>query len=217
MVRTSPSHGENRDSTSLGVTMRKILGSEFFERPALVAARDLLGKYLVRRMNGREEALMITETEAYFGFEDKGSHAHRGQTARNTPMFMRGGIIYVYFTYGMHWMLNLVCGREGFPAAVLIRGVISKAEVLRGGVGVVFISPERRTSAELNGPAKLTKALGIDKSLNGKALGKKTGLWVEDRGVRIYRKEIKRTPRIGIPNRGVWTGKPWRFVYRSNK
>jgi DNA-3-methyladenine glycosylase len=169
--------------------VKKVLGQEFFDRPALAVAHDLLGKFLVRRVGGKEVALMITETEAYFGLSDKGSHAHRGQTPRNTPMFGPPGVIYVYFTYGMHWMLNLVCGRPGFPAAVLIRG-----------------------AEEAVGPAKLTKFLKIDKSLNALPLGKKSGLWVEDRGVKILPKQIKKTPRIGIPNRGVWTDKQWRFM-----
>lgn len=179
--------------------MRKVLGREFFDRRALVVARELMGMYLVRRIQrGRravEEAYMITETEAYFGYEDQGSHAHRGQTPRNTPMFGPAGIIYVYFTYGMHWMLNLVCGSEGYPAAVLIRGV-----------------GESAADPKLDGPGKLTKFLQIDKSLNALPLGKKAGLWVEDRGVVVKSADIKKTPRIGIPNRGAWTAKPWRFV-----
>ena len=117
-----------------------------------------------------------------------GSHAYRGQTPRNTPMFAHAGAIYVYFTYGMHWMLNLVCEGEGFPAAVLIRGVASPAG-----------------APPLDGPAKLTKYLHIDRSLTGKRLGKRAGLWVEDRGVRVRRSEIVRTPRVGIPDRGIWT------------
>lgn len=176
--------------------MRRVLGVRFFERPALVVARTLLGKFLVRKRGGRERAYLIVETEAYFGWQDKGSHARRGKTERNAPMFARGGIIYVYFTYGLHWMLNLVCDREHFPAAVLLRGVEAQ-------------------DGRINGPAKLTKTLGIDKRLNGLKLGKTAGLWVEDRGVRVRAKDVARTPRIGIPNRGVWTGKPWRFVLRK--
>jgi len=169
--------------------MRKVLGREFFDRPALTVARELLGKYLVRKMDEDTVALMITETEAYFGFQDKGSHAHRGRTPRNAPMFEQGGTIYVYFTYGMHWMLNIVCGRKDFPAAVLVRGV-----------------------EEYIGPARLTKALRINKKLNAKPLSKKSGLWVEDRGIIISPAQTKKTPRVGIPNRGEWTSRLWRFV-----
>lgn len=135
---------------------------------------------------------MITETEAYFGWKDKGSHARSGKTARNAPMFGRAGTIYVYFTYGMHWMLNLVCGKEGFPAAVLIRG-----------------------AGDVVGPARLTSTLSIGAALNGKLLGKKSGLWVEDRGARIRPEEVARAPRIGIPGRGIWSGKLWRFVLKK--
>ena len=180
--------------------MGTILGQRFFDRPTLTVAEALLGKYLVRRDGQKTTALMITETEAYFGHEDRGSHAHRGQTPRNAPMFARAGAIYVYFTYGMHWMLNLVCEGEGFPAAVLIRGAASPAG-----------------APPLDGPAKLTRYLAIDRSLTGKRLGKRSGLWVEDRGVRVRRSEIVRTPRVGIPNRGIWTEKPWRFVLEKER
>ena len=169
--------------------MRKVLGSDFFDRKTETVARELLGKYLVCKKGGEEVALMITETEAYHGFSDKASHAHRGKTPRNTPMFGKPGTIYVYFTYGMHWMLNLVCGGEDFPAAVLVRG-----------------------AGDIVGPARLTKALGIDKRFDGMSLGKKTGLWVEDRGERIPCSCIERTPRIGVAYAGEWAAKDWRFV-----
>lgn len=174
--------------------MKKVLGEEFFDRPTLTVARELLGKFLVRRIGKKEIALMITETEAYDGFKDKASHASRGQTLRNTPMFSHPSTIYVYFTYGMHWMLNLVCGKEKYPAAVLIRG-----------------------AGEVVGPALLTKALAIDKSLNTHMLGKKSGLWVEDRGVGIKPRDIERTPRIGIAYAGEYVHKPWRFVLKEIK
>jgi len=169
--------------------MRRVLAKDFFDRPTRTVARELLGKYLVRRKNGKSTAHMIVETEAYDGFHDKASHAHRGQTARNTLMYVEAGVIYVYFTYGMHWMLNIVVGKERYPAAVLIRGVEG-----------------------INGPARLTKALKIDKQLNAKLLSKKTGLWIEDRGVVVRPLDIKRTPRIGIRYAGEYVHKPWRFV-----
>jgi len=169
--------------------MRKVLGEEFFERKAPVVAKDLLGKYLVRKVGGKEVALMINETEAYDGFLDKASHASRGMTPRNTPMFGRSARAYVYFTYGIHWMLNIVCGKPEYPSAVLIRG-----------------------AGEVVGPARLTKALSIDKTLNTLRLNKKAGLWVEDRGVKISKKDIQVTPRIGINYAEEWKDMPWRFV-----
>lgn len=172
--------------------MRKVLGEDFFERKAPVVAKELLGKFLVRKMGSKEIALMISETEAYDGFEDKASHAHRGQTERNKVMFGRAAHIYVYFTYGMHWMLNLTAGPEGYPSAVLIRA-----------------------AGEVVGPARLTKALSVDKRLNTLSLSKKTGLWVEDRGVKIATSKIELTPRIGIRYAAEWAEKPWRFVIKS--
>lgn len=193
---------------------RKVLTASFFDRSTLVVARELVGKFLVRKIGKREVALMIVETEAYDGHHDKASHAHRGQTARNTPMFARPGTVYVYFTYGMHWMLNLVCGKEKYPAAVLIRGLESATEALRFGEMNGSPTPARSASVALglDGPAKLTKFLQIDKKLNSKPLGKKTGLWVEDKGVAITQSRIRRTPRISIDSAGEYAKKPWRFV-----
>ncbi len=169
---------------------KKVLGPEFFNRNARVVARDLLGKYLCRKVNGETLCFKIVETESYEGLKDKASHAHRGQTPRNTPMFGKAGTIYVYFTYGMHWMLNLTCDREGYPSAVLVRGI-------EGAIG----------------PARLTKKLGIDKLLTGKMLGKKTGLWVEER--ETEKLQIQRTPRIGIDSSGPeWSQKLYRFVLK---
>ena len=191
-------------------TMRKVLPADFFDRPTLVVAKELLGKFLVRKVGKKEVALMITETEAYDGFKDKASHASRGQTPRNTPMFGPPGTMYVYFTYGIHWMLNLVCGKEKYPAAVLIRGLESLEKVLRSGE--IYRTPARKTFSKLNGPAKLTKFLQIDKSLNTKMLGKESGLWVEDRGVVVRPRDIERTPRVGISYAGEYVDKPWRFL-----
>lgn len=176
----------------------KILKPEFFDRSSVVVARDLLGKYLVRRVDSKTEASKIVETESYEGLEDKASHASLGQTARNAPMFSRAGTIYVYFTYGMHWMLNIVCGKSGHPAAVLIRGI-------EGCIG----------------PARLTKKLNIDKNLNGKMLGKESGLWVIDKTNKTDRTDtrlkIMRTPRVGVVYAGpVWSKKLYRFILRSN-
>ncbi len=169
--------------------VRKVLQKEFFEKPTLRVARELLGKYLVRRVGGKTIAIAITETEVYDGFDDLASHARRGQTPRNTPMYGEAAVAYVYFTYGMHWMLNIVCGKEKYPAAVLIRGA--------GGIV---------------GPARLTKALSIDKRLNHQKLGKKLGLWIEDRGLKVTKKDYEATGRIGVDYSGDWAQKPLRFV-----
>ncbi len=173
--------------------MKKIVKSDFFDRPPAPVAKDLIGKFLVRNIGQKEIALMITEVEAYDGPYDLASHARFGQTARTAPMFGEPGTIYVYFTYGMHWMLNIVCRQQGAPAAILIRGVET-----------------------ISGPARLTKTLKIDKSSNGLFLCKKAGILIKDKGVRIPKKHILITPRIGIGYAGaVWSKKPWRFVYKA--
>lgn len=155
-------------------------------------ARELLGMYLIRRVRGKISAYMITETEAYDGPNDLACHARSGKTARNAPMWGKPAHAYVYFTYGMHWMLNLVTGKEGYPSAVLIRAAGSYV-----------------------GPARLTKALKIDKKLNGKALGKKSGLWIEDRHDEVSPHRILRTPRIGVTYAGAWAKKRWRYVLKT--
>ena len=173
--------------------MQKILASDFFNRPTSEVAEELLGKYLVRRLpDGHTEALMITEVEVYDGFNDKASHASRGKTTRNTPMFGEPGYWYVYFTYGIHWMLNIVTREKDYPAAVLIRGVEG-----------------------ISGPARVTKHFSIHRELNNQKANKKTGLWIEDRGVFISRKKIKKTSRIGVNYAGpYWSKRHWRFVIK---
>lgn len=172
--------------------MRKVLPPAFFNRNTVVVARDLLGKFLVRRVGGKTIAVVITEVEAYHGTKDLACHARVGRTARNEPMWGKPGHTYVYFTYGMHYMLNLVTGPTGFPSAVLVRG-----------------------AGEVRGPAKLTKALQVDKKLNAVPLSKKSGLWVEDRGVVVKPRDIQKTPRIGIAYAGSYVHKPWRFVLKT--
>lgn len=174
--------------------MAKLLKQEFFNRNSHAVAQNLLGKILAREINGKVERFKIVETESYEGYKDTASKAHRGQTPGNSPMFAKPGMIYVYFTYGMHFMLNISCDKEGYPSAVLIRGV----------EGVV-------------GPGRLTKRLQIDKILNTKFLGKTSGLWIEE-GDSKEKFKIMRTPRIGIDSSGpIWSKKLYRFVLKSKK
>jgi DNA-3-methyladenine glycosylase len=166
-------------------------------KKTVVLARWLLGKVLVRARRGRETAVLITEVEAYDGPRDRASHAHadRGRTPRNAVMFGPGGQWYVYLCYGVHEMLNLVTGPRDYPAAILIRGV----------EGVI-------------GPGRVTRALGIDRKLNATAAARASGLWIEDRGVRVPRRLMQTTPRIGVDYAGpVWAGKKWRFYFDSEK
>jgi DNA-3-methyladenine glycosylase len=195
-------------------TNKRILTKEFFNRPALVVAEELLGKYLVRKIRGKDTALMITEVEAYDGFDDKASHAYRGETERNRIMFGEAGRWYVYLIYGMHDMLNIVTSKINHPAAVLIRGacLVSSKKPLVSAESLIW------TSYGIDGPGKLTKFLKINRRLNGKSATRKSGLWIEERGVKISKKWIKRTPRIGVHYAGgIWSKKLYRFVLIKNK
>lgn len=133
---------------------------------------------------------MITETEAYTGENDRACHAFKGRTKRTEVLYGKAGHWYVYLIYGIYDMLNIVTEQEGFPSAVLIRGIEG-----------------------YSGPGKLTKGLGITRVYNTLSAHKKTGLWIEDRGVSIESNNILITPRIGVEYAGEeWAMKPYRFV-----
>lgn len=202
--------------------MKKVLGKKFFDRDTILVAKELLGKFLVRRLGRRGITLLITEVEVYDGFRDRASHVARGKTNRNSIMFGEAGRWYVYFTYGMHWMLNVVTREVGYPSAVLIRGgILIDRRTLQnfyenknlGGQVIRQRNGFTRSSfvkQNLGGPAKLTKFLKIDGKLNELPASKKSGLWVEDRGVKI--KKIKKGPRVGVNYAGpYWTRRKWRF------
>jgi DNA-3-methyladenine glycosylase len=171
------------------------LTRDFFQRPTLIVARELLGKIIVRRIGKLKISVMITETEAYIGEKDLASHARFGRTKRNAVMYGYAGRWYPYFIYGMHWMLNVTT--EGFdePAAVLIRA------------GVLV-----DTNLAIRGPGILTKALKVDGHIYGTS-ATSGDLYIEDRGNRP--KKIIRTPRIGIDYAGAYKDKKWRFLLRS--
>lgn len=168
-----------------------ILDQAFFARPALSVARSLIGKCLVRKFaNGESLVWPITETEAYIGAHDLACHGRFGKTARTEVMFGSAGVWYVYFIYGMYWMLNIVTNEPDVPAAVLIRA-----------------------AGPANGPGKLTRDLQLDRTLNGTLSSKKSSLWIEDRGLTVPRKELVKTARIGIDYAGDWKEKEYRFVW----
>lgn len=172
--------------------MKRVVEAELLRTKKTVAlARWLLGKHLVRRQaDGRAVSRLIIETEAYNGERDLACHARAGRTARTEVMYAAGGVWYVYLCYGIHEMLNLVVGPADWPAAILIRGV-------EGAVG----------------PGRLTTALGIDRALNRAPAAPPSGLWLEDRGVRVPAGAVVCTPRIGVDYAGpVWAAKPWRFT-----
>lgn len=174
--------------------MSKILSQNFFNRDTKIVAKELLGKFLVRKIGKETIWAMITETEAYDGYSDRASHAFKGKTKRNELMFGQPGIFYVYLCYGMHYMLNIVTRGHGYPSAVLIRGA---------GSG---------SGENLDGPGKLTNFLRIGKGFNEKKAGIKTGLWIEDRGVVVNKSSIKKSPRVGVGYAGpIWSKKHLRF------
>ncbi len=160
---------------------------DFYIRDVLDVAPDLPGKNLVLRLpDGSFGKFKITDVEAYRGSEDKACHACKGRTARTEIMYHEGGKLYIYFIYGMYWMLNIVTGKENIPQAVLIRGVENYA-----------------------GPGKLTKFLGIDKSFYGEDLITSDRIWIENSGITPI---IKSGPRIGIDYSGeYWKTRPWRY------
>lgn len=169
------------------------LGEEFFARDPREVGPELLGCIVVSTADGLVTAGRIAETEAYLGADDPGSHAAtRGMTKRNAVMYGRPGRAYVYFTYGNHYMLNLVCEPEGVAGGVLLRALepllgIEQMRVRRGG----------RPDAELcNGPGKLAQALGLDLRDNGVELG--TGRIAVYHGKRPLRGEIVTTGRVGL-------------------
>lgn len=170
-----------------------MISPEYFQsKDAVALAPWLLGKVLVRTRadDGTVSRHIITETEAYNGPEDKASHASKGCTARTAVMFRPGGVWYVYLCYGVHEMANLVVGPDGFPAAVLLRGL-----------------------HDVSGPGRLTKRLAINRKLNGLPDVASSGLHLEDFGTRVPKKWIQESPRIGVDYAGpVWAKKPWRFT-----
>jgi DNA-3-methyladenine glycosylase len=190
--------------------MSSLLSRTFYEKPTLTVARELLGMRLVRILDGVRLSGIITETEAYVGEEDLGCHAKAGKTPRTTVMYGRAGIAYIYFTYGMHWLLNVVTEAEGFPAAVLIRAIEP-----REGVEVIRA---RRNGRDLNGPGKVTQALRVDGSLNHSDLtAPASGLWIEA-GEPFPNSRVTIGARVGlysVPE--PWKSIPWRFRIKNQE
>lgn len=180
---------------------------DFFDRPALELAPELLGRTLVRTLPEGEITVRLTEVEAYAGEADPGSHAFRGRTARNATMYGPPGHAYVYFTYGMWHCMNLVCCEPGVAGAVLLRA----GEVLTGTALARQRRPNARRDAELaRGPARLATALGIDRSLDGTDLcGTDDAVLRLLPGTPVERGQVRTGPRTGISGEGApW---PWRF------
>lgn len=185
---------------------------EFYTRNTLVVARELLGKKLVRMDNGRRLAGIIIETEAYRGEEDLACHARAGRTARTQVMYGPPGYAYVYFTYGMHWLLNFVTEEDGYPAAILIRAMIPTE-----GAAVMASRrngqpPERWT----DGPAKICQALAIDGTHNGSDLCHNDAELFVEKGSPVPEENVSTSPRVGlntVPE--PWKSVQWRFLVNN--
>jgi DNA-3-methyladenine glycosylase len=173
-----------------------VLGQEFFDRDTVTVARQLLGKVLVREVGGSRLWGRLVEVEAYLGPDDLAAHSRGGRrTPRTEVMFGAPGHAYVYFTYGMHWCLNFVTREQGVPQAVLVRA-------LEPGPGV----------GRCGGPGLVTRALSIDRALNGARL-EPPDLYVVDDGAPGRRVFV--TPRIGVQGTGRWEKRLLRFCYDS--
>jgi DNA-3-methyladenine glycosylase len=185
-----------------------ILPRDFYNRPTLIVARELIGARLVRILDGVKLVGLITETEAYISEKDLACHCKAGRTPRTQVMYGEPGYAYVYFTYGNHWMLNAVTEREGFPAAVLIRAI----QPIEG----VEVMLERRSGRDTFGPGKICQAMGITKSENTADLtGTVSGLWIEA-GVQIPNSRVTKGPRVGLNSTPEpWLSKPWRFLVKG--
>ncbi len=184
----------------------------FYARPTLAVARGLLGQTLVRFWKGKRLGGRIVETEAYIGEGDTACHAASGLTPRNQAMFGPPGRAYVYFTYGMHWMLNVVTEPESFPAAVLIRAV----EPVEG-IDAIRRRRRGRPDRELtSGPARLCAAFAIDRAINGADLVDGQELTIEV-GPSPAADAIASGPRVGIDYAALQDrSAPWRFWIDGN-
>ena len=169
-------------------TFSEKLGIDFYRQDAVTVAEKLLGKILVRKFDdGTTVRYRISETEAYLGEEDKACHASKGRTPRTEIMYGDGGAIYVYFIYGMYWLLNVVTGTRNNPQAVLIRGIDN-----------------------IIGSGRVGRELKIDRSFYGINLLTSEQMWIEDAP---DVENITAAPRVGIDYAGeIWKNKPWRFI-----
>lgn len=169
------------------------LDFDFFDCDVLDVAPELVGKLIVRQLNEKTVIkVRITETEAYRGTEDKACHASKGLTPRTKTLYGQPGTIYVYLCYGMHYLMNVVTEKEGIPQAVLFR-----------------------CGENLSGPAKLTKALKVEKSFNNESFVGNSRIWLEDDG---YNAQVTTSTRVGIDYAtDEWKNKQWRFIDKKSQ
>ena len=192
----------------------KLPFSYYLNTDVLFLAKDLLGKVLFTQINGEITAGIIVETEAYFGIQDKASHAYGGRrTNRTETLYQQGGVSYVYLCYGIHNLFNVVSSVEGEPHAVLIRAI----EPL---IGLEIMETRRKIAATKaaisSGPGSAAKALGIDRTFNEKELSGEE-IWIEDHAIRYTPDQIAAVPRVGVAYAQEDALLPWRFFVKDNK
>ena len=194
--------------------MSKLNKSFYCSNNILDIAQSLLGKILYTNFSNKLTGGMIVEVEAYLGETDKACHSYNNKrTKRTEPMFQSGGISYVYLCYGMHYLFNVVVGEKNNPCAILIRAI----EPIDG----IKVMLKRRNFAKLknnltNGPGKLTQSLGITNIANQQSLID-TLVWIENQNIKIMKKDILSSSRIGVDYAGQDAKLPYRFYIRNNQ
>lgn len=190
------------------------LSRSWYQRDDAVAlAQKLLGKVLMTRINGQLTGGIIVETEAYQGATDKACHAYGNRrTTRTEVMFAPGGLSYVYLCYGMHHLFNIITNIQDTPDAVLVRGIAPL-------VGIETMC-ERRKLPKLQprvsaGPALVSQSLGLTRDHNALDLTANT-VWIEDRGIEVKPRQIRKGPRVGVDYAGEHAKLPWRFSIKDN-
>ncbi len=193
---------------------RAKLPRDFYLQDTVTVARSLLGCVLWRRVGREVLAVRLVETEAYLGANDPASHARRGlRSARNESMYLEGGHAYVYFTYGMHWCVNVVTQEADIAEAVLLRA----AQPLHGIDSIRKRRPKSKRDYDLmNGPGRLCSALAIDKALDGESL-RGDRLYITARDLEIDDRDIAVGPRIGVEGAGEAAFWPLRFFLKGNR
>jgi DNA-3-methyladenine glycosylase len=190
------------------------LKPDFYRRRnSLRIGKELLGKFLVTRIDGALTSGMIVETETYQGPRDKASHAYGGRrTNRTEPMYWEGGFAYIYLCYGVHHLFNVVVHEAGIPHAILVRAVepVEGIPIMLRRRGLDSIT--YRLTA---GPGAMSQALGITTQLDRTNLAG-TRIWIEDRGITLKRSQIIAGPRVGVMYAAEWASLPWRFRVKDN-
>jgi DNA-3-methyladenine glycosylase len=189
------------------------LSRDFFARDTLIVARSLLGRRLVRLLDEKRLSGRIVEVEAYIGEHDEASHARPGRTARNAPMYGPPGHAYVYLIYGMYHCLNVVTEREGFPAAILIRGLepLEGLEVMRERRGG---RPDEQLTS---GPGRLCEALAVDRQFDGADLCGPDARLLLEVGEPVSDDGVSVGPRINVRGNETAVNALWRFYVEGNR